>query len=64
MEEIIERLAGAERDIASLRQWQEKQNGVLTRIEEKLDRFTWWLVLTLGGVVTSLILLIVNLLAR
>ncbi|MBS3977748.1 MAG: hypothetical protein KGZ75_13690 [Syntrophomonadaceae bacterium] len=47
--------------LEKLEQYQEKQNSNFQKIEAKLDRFTWWLVLTLGGVLTSLILLLVNL---
>ena len=40
--------------------YRKKQNGTLQRLEEKLDRFYWWLVGLMGGVIASLILLIVN----
>jgi len=36
----------------------------LKRIEEKLDRLYLWLIGVLGGVVASLVLLVVNLGAR
>jgi len=37
-----------------------KQNGRLERIEEKLDRLYLWMIGVLGGVVASLVLLVVN----
>lgn len=40
--------------------YRKKQNGTLRRLEEKLDRFYWWLVGLMGGVIASLILLLVN----
>ena len=40
--------------------YRKKQNGTLQRLEEKLDRFYWWLVGLMGGVIASLILLLVN----
>ena len=41
-------------------EYRKKQNGTLQRLEEKLDRFYWWLVGLMGGVIASLILLLVN----
>lgn len=52
--------ARLEERVALLEDWQEKQNGSLRRVEEKIDRFTWWLVLTLGGVVVQLVLTILR----
>lgn len=46
--------------INSLEEHRERQNGCLQRIEAKLDRFTWWLVLTLGGAVTSLVVVLLK----
>lgn len=54
-EEIVSTLSGHEQRLTNLEKWQEKQNGSLQRIEAKLDRFTWWLVLTLGGVTATLV---------
>jgi len=47
--------------IEALERWQKDQNDRLARIEEKLDRFHYWLVGTLGGIIVSLILLVINL---
>jgi hypothetical protein len=52
--------ARIEERVDDLEEYRKKQNGTLQRLEEKIDRFTWWLVLTLGGVTTSLILLVIN----
>lgn len=68
--EVTERVAALEvavgrhdERLENVEAYQAKQNGSLQRIDTKLDRFTWWLVLTLGGVTTSLILLLVNIAA-
>ncbi len=47
--------------VASLEAWQERQNGHLQRIDEKLDSLMKWLVGLLGSTIVSLVLLIVNL---
>lgn len=60
MIEIAERLAATEHDVQALKDWQQKQNGSLQRLEEKMDSIQKWLIGLLGGVITSLILLIVN----
>jgi hypothetical protein len=49
-----------EERLEKVEEYQDRQNGSLQRIEAKIDRFTWWLVLTLGGVVTSLIIILVK----
>ena len=36
----------------------------LDKLEHKINRFNWWLVLTLGGVSASLILLLYNMMSR
>jgi len=60
MIEIAERLAAAEHDLQALKDWQQKQNGSLQRLEAKMDGLQKWLIGLLGGVITSLILLLVN----
>ncbi len=50
-----------EERLTQIEEYLDKQNGRLARIEEKLDRLYMWLIGLLGGVVASLILLIVNL---
>ncbi len=58
--EIAERIARTETEIQELRNWQGKQNGSLQTMEQKLDRIYMWLIGLMGGVVASLILLVVN----
>jgi hypothetical protein len=57
MEDVAGKLSNHDARLENLEDYQKEQNGHLRRIEEKLDRFTWWLVLTLGGVVTTLIII-------
>lgn len=60
-----------EERVSDLEKWQEKQNGSLQELEEKIDRIYnelnekmnkiyYWLIGLLGGVVASLILLLIN----
>jgi len=57
-------LARHEERISQIEECMNKQNGRLARIEEKLDRLYLWLVGLMGGIIASLVLLIVNLSAR
>ncbi|MBS3885631.1 MAG: hypothetical protein KGZ56_01080 [Dethiobacter sp.] len=50
--------------VAKHEQQLEQSSCRLKRIEEKLDRLHTWLIGVLGGVVASLVLLILNLGAR
>jgi hypothetical protein len=47
--------------VDALEAWQERQNGHLQRIDEKLDKLHMWLIGVLGSTIVSLVLLIVNL---
>jgi prefoldin subunit 5 len=49
-----------EERVESLEAWQAKQNGSLQRLEEKMDKIQQWLIGLLGGVIASLVLLLVN----
>lgn len=60
----VERLEQIER-LIRLEEWQRSQAASLTRLEQehderlkaiesKIDRMTWWLVLTLGGTLATL----------
>lgn len=71
MEQIVEMLGRHEERISNLEKWQEKQNGSIQKMEDKMqsldekieERFnrTNNLLLTLlGGVCTSLILLVLQ----
>lgn len=64
MSDIEVILARHDERITRLEDWAESQNGRLSRIEEKLDKFYFWLVGVMGGVIASLVLLIVNLATR
>jgi tetrahydromethanopterin S-methyltransferase subunit G len=63
--------AGLDARVQSLEEYEDKQNGSLQRMEQKieelrgdvsdrLNRLQWWLIGLLGSAVVSLILLIVN----
>ena len=54
-------VARHEERIMQIEEYVDKQNGRLARIEEKLDKSYFWLVGLMGGVIASLLLLIVNL---
>jgi hypothetical protein len=60
MEQIVEMLGRHEERISNLEKWQEKQNGSLQRLEEKVDNINKLLLTLLGGVCTSLILLVLQ----
>lgn len=68
-EEVISMLAEHSEKIRNLEMWQEKQNGSLQRvegrvekIEGKVDKIYAWLIGVMGGVITSLFLLITQIL--
>lgn len=54
-------IARLEERAGNLERWQKDQNGHLKAIDQKLDRFQVWLIGVMGGVITSLGLLILNL---
>jgi len=56
--ELAERVAALEVDTENFRDWQLKQNGSLQRLEAKIDKIYLWLIGLMGGVITSLLLLI------
>ena len=58
--EMMAMLATHAEKISSLEEHRERQNGCIQRVENKLDKIYFWLVGLMGGVVTSLILLLVN----
>ena len=53
-----------EERVSSLEEWQAKQNGALQRLEAKVDNINKTLIGLMGGVITSLILLVINLALR
>ncbi len=52
--------ARLEERVDKLESWQTKQNGTLQRLEEKIDRFMWWIIGVLGGVIVQLALTILK----
>ena len=58
--EHCERVAELSTRVENLERWQKRQNGSLQKIEEKMDKIYMWLIGLMGGVITSLILLLVN----
>lgn len=46
--------------LKNLEEWQLKQNGSLQRLEKKIDGIYTWLIGLMGGVITSLLILILG----
>lgn len=46
--------------LKKLEEWQAKQNGGLQRLEQKVDGIYTWLIGLMGGVIASLIMLVLN----
>lgn len=61
MEDIVATLARHDEHIEKLEEWQQKQNGSLQRLEEKVDKLYNQQLTLLGGIVASLLLLCINL---
>lgn len=64
-------LGGHTEAIKDLKEYRDKQNGALLRladrvdkVDARLDSMQWWLIGLMGGVIASLILLVVNILAK
>lgn len=53
-------LAKHDERLQKLEEWQAKQNGSLQRLEQKMDGLHMWVIGLMGGIIASLILLIVN----
>jgi len=54
-------LSVLEADVSHLKEWQERQGEALERLEARLGQIFMWLLGLMGGVATSLILLLLNL---
>lgn len=57
--------------IKDLKEYRDKQNGALLRladrvdkVDARLDSMQWWLVGLMGGIIASLILLVVNMVGK
>ena len=59
-----ERVSKAEVKIDNLEGWQERQNGSLRAIEDKMDNIHSWLIGIMGGLIVSLIMMILNLVTK
>ena len=44
----------AKPEVENLKDWQERQNGHLGRIEKKVDRLLYWLLGSMGSVIAVL----------
>jgi len=54
MPTIEERVSVVETDVENLKEWQEKQNGAIHDVNDKIDRLQYWIM---GVLATSLITL-------
>jgi len=52
--------ARIEERVEDLESYKKKQNGSIQRLEQKMDDMNKWLIGLLGGVIASLVLLLVN----
>lgn len=62
--EQAERIATLEAQTENLIGWQNTQNGCLGRLESKLDGLHKAIIGLMGGMITSLVLLIINLITK
>lgn len=62
--EQLERIATAEARIDNLIDWQNTQNGCLRRMENKVDSLHKLIIGLMGGMITSLVLLALNLILK
>lgn len=62
--EQIERVAVLETKIENLESWQSTQNGCLRRLESKVDSLYKLVIGLMGGMITSLVLLLINLVLK
>ncbi|ABO51585.1 hypothetical protein Dred_3083 [Desulforamulus reducens MI-1] len=58
---LARQVAALETDVSHLKEGQGQQVEALERLEARLDQILMWLLGLLGGVATSLILLLLNL---
>ncbi len=61
MEAIAGTLAEHGARISALEDWQERQNGSLVKLNDKIDKIYWWIIGLTGTVAVSAILLAANL---
>ncbi|AQS60320.1 hypothetical protein [Desulforamulus ferrireducens] len=58
---LARQVSALEADVGHLKQWQERQAAALERLAARQEQILMWLLTLMGGVATSLILLIINL---
>lgn len=46
--------------IKNLRNWQEKQNGTIGKVEAKIDKLIWWIMAEFAGVVALLLTILLQ----
>jgi hypothetical protein len=61
--DVIATLARHDERIEAIEKTQEKQNDSLQRLEAKIDKIYLWLIGLMGGIITSLLLLIAQFVA-
>jgi len=57
-EDIVDKLSNHDNRLCNLEDYQEKQNGTMYRIEDKLDKVIW----ALGGGMFAIILMLIRIL--
>lgn len=60
MSEIIELVLRHDEAIKNLVGWQKEQNGAIKRILQKQEQIYFWLIGLMGGMVSTMILLLIN----
>ncbi|MGE5552815.1 MAG: hypothetical protein ACM3XZ_02690 [Betaproteobacteria bacterium] len=58
---ISNELAMVKTKVENLEEYRDRQNGALQRLTDQVDEIRRWLTSLLGGMVVSLVLLVVNL---
>jgi len=62
--ELKEEMSSLITEVDNLKAWQNKQNGAIQKLEEKIDKLTLYLTTLLGGVAVSLFLQIISILKK
>lgn len=55
-ETIVIKVSSHEERLHNLEVWQKKQNGSLQRIEAKIDKLIWWLMISFAGIISALLI--------
>lgn len=58
--ELLGEVISLKSEVEHLREWQQRQNGSLLRLERRVEQIYFWLIGLMGGVIASLVLLVVN----